>query len=73
MNQFKKLNKSYRNFIAENARFFEYFVGILALKIGKKSNMIWDALYFSNKNIFLINYSPFNIDRKSINQEHLTS
>ena len=35
MNHFKKFNKANRNFFfAENARFFEYYVRILALKIG---------------------------------------
>jgi len=34
MNHFKKFNKANRNFFfAENARFFEYCVRILALKI----------------------------------------
>ena len=31
---FEKLNKSNRFFFAVNARFFEYYVRILALKIG---------------------------------------
>ena len=35
MNHFEKFNKANRNFVfAENARFFEYYVRILALKIG---------------------------------------
>ena len=35
MNHFEKFNKANRNFLlAENARFFEYYVRILALKIG---------------------------------------
>ena len=35
MNHFEKFNKANRNyFFAENARFFEYYVRILALKIG---------------------------------------
>ena len=33
MNHFKKLNNVNRIFFAENARFFEYYVRILALKI----------------------------------------
>jgi len=33
-NDFEKFNTANRNFFAENARFFEYFVRILALKIG---------------------------------------
>ena len=33
MNQFEKFNKANRFFFAENARFFEYYVRILALKI----------------------------------------
>ena len=33
MNNFEKFNKANRNFFAENARFFEYYVRILALKI----------------------------------------
>ena len=34
MNHFFKIKKANRNFFAENARFFEYYVRILALKIG---------------------------------------
>ena len=34
MNHFEKFNKTNRNFFAENARFFEYYKRILALKIG---------------------------------------
>ena len=34
MNYFEKFNKANRTFFAENARFFEYYVRILALKIG---------------------------------------
>ena len=34
MNHFEKLNKANRIFFAENARFFEYYVHILAFKIG---------------------------------------
>ena len=34
MNHFEKFNKANRNFFAENARFFEYYVRILALMIG---------------------------------------
>jgi len=33
MNHFEKLDKTNRFFFAENARFFEYYVRILALKI----------------------------------------
>ena len=33
MNQFEKFNKANRNFFSENARFFEYYLRILALKI----------------------------------------
>ena len=39
MNHFEKFNKANRFFFAENARFFEYYVRILALKIG--DNLIW--------------------------------
>jgi len=36
MNHFEKFNMANRNFFfAENARFFEYFVRILALNIGE--------------------------------------
>ena len=46
MNHFEKFNKANRNFFfAENARFFMYFVRILALKNGDNLIMIWDALY----------------------------
>ena len=34
MNHFEKFNKANRNLFAENARFFEYYVRILALMIG---------------------------------------
>ena len=34
MNHFENYNKAIRTFLAENARFFEYYVFILALKIG---------------------------------------
>ena len=34
MNHFEKFNKANKIFFAENARFFEYYVRILALKIG---------------------------------------
>jgi len=34
MNHLKKFNKAKRIFFAENARFFEHYVRILALKIG---------------------------------------
>ena len=35
MNQFEKFSKANKKFaFAENARFFEYYVRILALKIG---------------------------------------
>ena len=34
MNHFEQFNKAIRNFFAENARFFEYYVRILELKIG---------------------------------------
>ena len=34
MNHFEKFNKANRIFFAENARFFEYYVRILALKVG---------------------------------------
>ena len=34
MNHFKKFNKDKKKFFAENARFFEYYVRIFALKIG---------------------------------------
>jgi len=34
MNHFEKFNKANRNFFAENDRFFEYYLRILALKIG---------------------------------------
>ena len=35
MNHFENLNKAYyKNALAENARFFEYYVFILALKLG---------------------------------------
>ena len=33
MNHFEKFKKAIRNFFAENARFFEHYVRILALKI----------------------------------------
>jgi len=33
MNQFEKFNKANRFFFAKNARFFEYYVRSLALKI----------------------------------------
>ena len=49
MNHFKKLNNVNRIFFAENARFFQYNVHILALKIGDNL-MIWDALYNSQIN-----------------------
>ena len=40
MNYFEKFNKGSRIFLAENARFFEYYnVRILAVKIG--DNLIW--------------------------------
>ena len=34
MNHFDKFNMANRIFFAENARFFEYYMRILALKIG---------------------------------------
>ena len=34
MNHFEKFDKVNRNFFSENARFFEFYVRILALKIG---------------------------------------
>ena len=34
MNHFEKSNKANRTFFEENAKFFEYYVRILALKIG---------------------------------------
>ena len=34
MHHFEKFNKANRIFFAENARFFEYYVRIFALKIG---------------------------------------
>ena len=34
MNHFEKFNRVNINFFAESARFFEYYVRILALKIG---------------------------------------
>ena len=34
MNHFEKFNKANRIFFEENARLFEYYVRILALKIG---------------------------------------
>ena len=34
INHFEKFNKAYKIFFAENARFFEYYERILALKIG---------------------------------------
>ena len=46
MNHFEKFNKANRIFfVAENARFFEYYMCNLALKIGE--SLIWDALYIS--------------------------
>ncbi len=42
---FKNVKGFYKSFLAENIRVFEYYVRILALKLGDKSNMIWDALY----------------------------
>ena len=36
MNHLKKLNKAKKKFFAENARFFMYYVCILALKIEDK-------------------------------------
>ena len=44
MNHFEKFNKAKRNFFAENARFFEYYVRILALMIG--ANLIWYGTLF---------------------------
>jgi len=34
MNHFEKFNKANRIFFSENVRFFEYYVRILALKVG---------------------------------------
>ena len=45
MNQLEKFNKLIEFFFAENARFFEYYMGIFGLQDWRKSNMIWDALY----------------------------
>ena len=39
MNHFEKFKRSNRKFFAENARFFDYYVRILALKIRDK--IIW--------------------------------
>ena len=45
MNQLEKFNKLVEFFFAENARFFEYYMGIFGLQDWRKSNMIWDALF----------------------------
>ena len=59
----KNLIRLIENFFAENARFFEYYVRILALKIGDMGNMIWDALYVKQMKIKVRGFVFINVQR----------